>query len=291
MDTNDPTTPSSEPVAESNASETTEVEYADTEAPDTGEEASQEEEEFIDIEKDGKTYKVPKSLQDLLMFQKDYTQKTQTLAEQRRAFDAQRQAQQWEAETQSALFEEEAQAYALRHRLEQFSNVNWQALAQQDVSRYAALQAEYTQLKDASDRISGNIEGRRAELASKHEQETATALQNALAHLNKPRPDMGWDGKFDADKRASLTKFGLNLGFTDEELSNTSHPLMIQTLNLARIGMESLKAKAASLRQPQEATPVTVVASGKTRSGPFNPDKLPMKEWVKWREKQIARKT
>lgn len=290
--TTDTTTPNGEPVAENNVTAPEVVNQAETEEinADAADEGGSPDEEFLDIEKDGKTYKVPKSLQDLLMFQKDYTQKTQSLAEQRRTFEATRQAAQWEAETKSALFQEEAQAFAIQQRLGQFQNVNWQALAQQDVQRYAALQAEYTQLKDANDRLSDSIDGRRAELVAKREQETATALSNALAHLNKPRPEMGWDGKFDADKRASLTKFGLDLGFTDEELSNTSHPLMIQTLNLARIGMETLRAKAASLQTQQEARPVTVVASGKTRTGPANPDKLPMKEWVKWREKQIARK-
>ena len=63
---------------------------------------------------------------------------------------------------------------------------------------------------------------------------------------------------------------------------------MVQTLNLARIGYESLRAKSASLKQQQEVKPVTVVASGKTRTGPVNPDKLPMKEWIKWREKQVS---
>lgn len=293
MDTTDQTAPAPETVFETNAP-TQEVETTEepnlTETPEEGDE-QESQEEFIDIEQNGKTYKVPKSLESLLMFQKDYTQKTQTLAEQRRDLEATRQATEWEAGTKAALFKEEAQAFALDQRLEQFANVNWPALAQQDMQRYASLQAEYTQLRDARSKIGEAIDGRRAELIENRERQTATALHKAMEHLNKPKPDMGWDGKFDTAKRESLTKFGLQLGFTDEELSNTSHPLMVQTLNLARIGYESLKAKSASLSRPQEAKPVTVVASGKTRTGPANPDKLPMKEWLKWRDKQIERKS
>lgn len=295
METNDYAT---NPAEEAPATEAPEQEVnpndeplaaQDAEEADTDGEGS-EQEEFIDIEKDGKTYKIPKSVEDLLMFQKDYTQKTQSLAEQRREFETQRQALQWEAETKEALFNEEAQLLTVRQRLDQFQNVNWQALAQQDVQQYAALQAEYTQLKDYADRLSGTVEGRRAELSYKREQETAISLQKAIDHLNRPRPEMGWDGKFDADKRASLTKFGMDLGFTNEELSNTSHPLMIQTLNLARIGYETLRKQSASLKTTSEAKPVPQVATGKTRTGPVNPDKLSADEWLKWRENQLARK-
>jgi len=276
--TNDAPTPE---VTENEADELLEA--------DADESAAETEEEFIDIEKDGKTYKVPKSVQDLLMFQKDYTQKTQTLAEQRRELEAQRQATQWETETREALFQEKAQLVTVQQRLAQFANVNWQALAQQDIQQYAAAQAEYTQLKDVHDRLSGHVEGRESELAAHREQATATALTKAIEHLNKPNPSLGWDGKFDADKRSNLTKFGMQLGFTNEELTNTSHPLMIQTLNLAKIGYEALQKQAASLKQQPQANPVPQVAAGKSRSGPANPDKLPMDQWVKWRERQIAK--
>jgi len=256
-----------------------------------GDEAPEEEEE-LDI--DGNPLKVPKSLAEKLkarmMMQADYTQKTQTLAEQRKAIEAERQATQWEAETNKQLFNEEAQLYNVRQRLEQFQGINWAALAQQDMQQHAVMQAEYTQLRDYHDRLSGHVEGRRNELASHREQATAIALERAVQHLNTPKSDIGWDGKFDADKRASLTKFGMDLGFTNEELSNTSHPLMIQTLNLARIGYETLRKQNAALKQAKpEAKPVPVVATGKTRTGPSNPDKLSTDEWVKWRESQLAK--
>lgn len=252
-------------------------------------EAPPQEEEFVEVEKDGKTYKVPKSIEDLLMFQRDYTQKTQTLAEQRRELEAQRQATEWEARTRAELFQEEAQLFNVAQRLQQFQNVNWQALAQQDMQQYAVLQAEYTQLRDFADRLSGTVEGRKAELAAKRDSDMQSSLHRAVEHLSKPNPALGWDGKFDAEKSKALTQFGLSLGFTNEELSNTSHPLMIQTLNLARIGMEALKKQSATLKAQPQAQPVPTVATGKTRTAPSNPDKLPMKDWVKWRESQIRK--
>jgi hypothetical protein len=296
MDTNDTTNPAPEAdEAEAPEVETTETLAAaepDENAEDGGE-APEEEEEELDL--DGLKLRLKKAYAEKVkagfMKNSDYTQKTQHTAEERKQLAEMRQSLEWESQTKAALFNEEAQLLTLNQRLEQFQNVNWQALAQQDVQQYAALQAEYTQLRDFHERLSGHVEGRRSELSSHREQATATALQKAVEHLSKPKPDLGWDGKFDADKRASLTKFGMDLGFSNEELSNTSHPLMIQTLNLARIGYETLRKQNASLKtSPSEAKPVPQVATGKTRTGPVNPDRLSTEEWVKWRERDLAKK-
>lgn len=299
MDFNTSTNPETEaPEAEAPEVETPEDELEfesdDTEAEAEVEadgETPHEEEEFIEVERDGKTYRIPKAAEPLLMFQQDYTRKTQDLAEQRRELETRRQASEWEEQTRAALFNEEAQLYQVRQRLEQFSGVNWQAVAAENPQQAVAWQAEYTQLKDIHDRLSGHVEGRKSELAQKREQEAAITYQRAVEHLNRPRPELGWAGKFDADKRASLTQFGMELGFTNEELSNTSHPLMIQTLNLAKIGYETLRKQSAGLKKATpEAKPVPQVAAGKTKTGPFNPDKLPPEQWMKWRETQLSKK-
>ena len=300
MDTNDTTNPIAEApdtsapeVATEDTSDDNLIADASYENDDEGDEAPEEDEE-LDI--DGNPLRVPKTLAEKLkarmMMQADYTQKTQALAEQRKAIEAERQAVAWEAETKQALFNEEAQLLTVRQRLEQFQGLNWAALAQQDMQQHAVMQAEYTQLKDYHDRLSGHVEGRRNELRNNSEQATAITLERAVQHLNTPKPDIGWDGKFDAEKRTSLTKFGMDLGFTNEELSNTSHPLMIQTLNLARIGYETLRKQNATLKKAPtaEARPVPQVATGKTRTGPSNPDKLSAEQWVKWRESELAKK-
>jgi hypothetical protein len=284
-------------IAEAPEAEAPEVDENEALADESADEADLdgeglEEDEELDI--DGDPIRVPKTLAEKLkarmMMQADYTQKTQALAEQRKALEVERQATQWEAETKQQLFQEEAQLLTVRQRLEQFQGVNWAALAQQDMQQHAVMQAEYTQLKDFHDRLSGHVEGRRSELNSKVEHERAISLERAVQHLNSPKPDIGWDGKFDADKRANLTKFGMELGFTNEELSNTSHPLMIQTLNLARIGYETLRKQNATLKQAApQAKPVPTVATGKTRTGPSNPDKLSADEWLKWRESNLAK--
>lgn len=296
MENTDVTNPAEEvATSDTPTPEVTDETLTADEPDEIADEGGEEPEEEEDLDLDGVKLRLRKTEAEKLkagfMKNSDYTQKTQTLAEQRRELETQRQATEWEMQTRQELFNEEAQLVTLNQRLQQFQGLNWQALAQQDPQQSIALQAEYTQLKDYHDRLSGHVEGRRAELAAHREQSTATALHRAVEHLSKPNANLGWDGKFDADKRASLTKFGIELGFTNEELSNTSHPLMIQTLNLARIGYETLRKQNASLKtKTPEAKPVPQVATGKTRTGPVNPDRLSPEEWVKWREREIARK-
>jgi hypothetical protein len=295
MENNETTNPAEAPeadapevAAEADETETLTAEDADADADGGGAEP----EEFVELEKDGKVYKVPKAVEDLLMFQQDYTKKTQTVAEQRKEIEAKRQAIEAEESTRRELFKEEAQLYAVKQRLEQFQNVNWQQLAAQDVQKYAAAQAEFTQLKDYADRLSGHVEGRKAELTRSYELERANELNRAVEALSKPRPDVGWDGKFDADKRARLTEFGMKVGgYTNEELAATVDPRSIQILHLAQLGYETLRKQSATLKKPvPEAKPVPQVAQGKTRTGPVNPDRLSPEEWVKWRETQLAKK-
>ena len=98
MDLSTPTNPETEATeAEEREVETPETLEADAEAelPEGEEEAAPpEEEEELDI--DGNPLKVPKSLAEKLrarmMMQADYTQKTQTLAEQRKVLEAHRHA-------------------------------------------------------------------------------------------------------------------------------------------------------------------------------------------------------
>lgn len=293
MDTNDPTNPEAE-APEAEAPEVDNDE-AETLAADADEYADEDGEDSEELDIDGEPIRVPKTLAEKLkarmMMQADYTQKTQALAEQRREIEAQRQATQWESQTREALFNEEAQLLSVRSRLNQFAQVNWQGLAAEDAGQYAALHAEYTQLKDIHDGLSGQVEGRKHQLASMQEQVTAISLERALVDLSSPDPSNGWDGKFDADKSRKFTDFLMKKGANPEVLRTILDPLSIKIINLAMIGDETLRKSNATLKKaPTEAKPVPTVVSGKTRTGPSNPDKLPMDQWLKWRESDLAKK-
>jgi len=296
MEIDETTNPETEVTS---TAEATEVDAQETlaadEADDYADDGGEGEEEFEELDIDGDPLRVPKTaaekLKARMMMQADYTQKTQSLAEQRREFEAQRQAMAWESQTREALFNEEAQLLNVRSRLDQFAQVNWQALAQEDAGQYAALHAEYTQLKDHYDGLYGNVEGRKSQLAAMREQATAISMERALQDLSTPDPSTGWDGKFDADKSKKLTDFLVKKGANPEVLKTILDPFVIKMAHLAMIGDEALRKQSASLKgNPAAARPVPQVATGKTRTGPVNPDRLSPEEWVKWRESSLAKR-
>ena len=223
---------------------------------ETQEGDEQEEEGQIEVEEvefNGKKYSVPKELAPNLMMQSDYTRKTQEVAELRKETEAERTSWQQQRQIQEQLFSEKADLLQVEKRLGAFRNVNWQQWQAQDPNGATAALAEYTQLRDYAQGLSGHIQGRQAELASQFEQSTVTRLNKAVEALSKPDPKLGWDGKFDTGKREQLSGFGKELGFSDEELAGTDHPLMIKTLHLAKIGYDTLKRQNATpARTPAE---------------------------------------
>jgi hypothetical protein len=65
--------------------------------PDAPPEVETSDDDSEEVDYEGEKYKLPKKLKDALLRQQDYTQKTQQVAEQRRAIEAQAQQVQQHA--------------------------------------------------------------------------------------------------------------------------------------------------------------------------------------------------
>ena len=256
-------------VIEPTASTEAEPEELATEETQEGDEQEEEGQiETEEVEFNGKKYAVPKELAPNLMMQSDYTRKTQEVAELRKETEAERASWRQQAQIREALFEEKAELHQIDKRLNAYRSTNWQQWQVQDPNGYQAAMAEYTQLRDYKEGLNGRIQGREAELASQFEQSTVNRLNKAVEALSKPDPKLGWDGKFDTVKREQLSSFGKELGFSEEELAGTDHPLMIKTLQLAKIGFEALKKQqTAPARTPAE--PAAKVPTSRANS-PIN---------------------
>jgi hypothetical protein len=249
--------------------------------------------EFDEVDFKGNKYKIPKELAPIIAqaenLEAGYTRRFQEASELRKAVEAERQTFQREQQINSEMSQEISQLLSVESRLNQFVGINWQQLYAENPQNAGALNAEYTQLRDAYGELHGTVQNRKAEIAAIHEQQTATMYSQSIEALSKPDPERGWAGKFDVTTRDTLTKFGKEIGYSDEELAGTNHPLMIKTLNLARIGYESLKKqKAAASPQKTVANPVPQVGASKSRSS-VDPDKLPIDQWVKYERERLRK--
>ncbi len=99
---------------------------------DTPEGESEEaEEETAEIERDGKTFKIPAALKDDFLRQADYTRKTQELAETRKelASHIEQAKQASEGEINAR-----AKAVAIDAAIKQYENVDWDGLQARDAN-------------------------------------------------------------------------------------------------------------------------------------------------------------
>ena len=283
-----------------NLAETPEVETETVvDAPEL--EAAEQEDENPDallgddseeVDYEGNRYKIPKALVPALMKNQDYTQKTQALAEERRAFEetyrAERETFQRETEVQQALIDDVSQDRAIEGRLQYLKTVNPNTLDPQQAQQYWN---EFNMLRASKDEVTNRIESRKAELAAERERSDANTLRQAINALKQPDESLGWSGNYDEPTRVRLTNVAKELGVTDQQIAAIRDPITIKALNLASIGLETLKKQRAALKTTKpEAKPVPQVGASRTK-GVVDPDKMSADEWAKWRNKQVYGKS
>ena len=279
------TTPST--VLEVTPAEVNEVEEI-LEAVD-GEEATDEltEEELEELSVGGKQYRLPKEIAAMVVKAENadavVTRKTQSLAEERKAVQAEREQFHREAETNNALINEVGQIRTIEARLAQFQNVNWQQWYDANPTEAGKAQAEYTQLRDFHGNLAGNIEARKAELAASTESRRATSMSHATEVLSKPMPELGWDGKFDDAKRKDMRDFLLKNNVKESVIASIDNPEIILLTHLAMLGAKSFQQQKAAATPPKiVAEPVPTVVTGKSRAS-VDPDKMSQAQFNKWR--------
>ena len=111
-------------------------------------EVEQPEDEAEEVEFEGKAYKVPKEIKGALLRQSDYTQKTQELATLRKQAEDRMQFAEAQQQLMAAVHQEATEYAALKKQLENFNNMDWQALYSADPGQAFGLQAQANRLKE-----------------------------------------------------------------------------------------------------------------------------------------------
>ncbi|WP_309091123.1 hypothetical protein, partial [Phenylobacterium sp.] len=215
---------------------------------------------------------LPGALKGAFLRQADYTRKTQELAEQRRALEAERGAWQGASADRATLA-------ALERQLEAFEGVDWRALADGEPERAHDLWEAYQDTQRLRDDFAQALshaerqdELRRAREAAERMAETGRKLSQEIE---------GWS----PETAAKLVEYAQAFGVTLEELAETADPRLWKLLHKAwradQAGQEELAARAQSVR------PAVSVAGLATGGGVR--DELGTKEWMRRRNEQMAK--
>lgn len=256
----------------------------DTEAEDSPEEGEPEaaadddgaDDDLMDVEIDGKTFRVPK---DAAFRQADYTQKTQALAEQRKEVEAaiERLNGASEAETKAL-----ANVAYIEAQIAQYNDIDWQQWDQVDPVAANKARWELTELNRVKDGAIGNYQQARTQAQLLAQQETAKRLEQGQRVLAERIP--GWG----QDKAAAILDFGQKTyGFSREQLQSIDDPLAILVLHDAmefrKVANKAATAKKIEKQQAIKPAP-TVKGGAKVIRGLS--DDLPTDEWIRRRNAQ-----
>lgn len=241
-----------------------------------------EDDELEEVEHDGKKFKLPKALKPALMFQADYTRKTQEVAEIRRNLEA---AVAKQTEIDETVLTSRAKVVSIDAQLAEYGKVDWETWDRTDPQASNAAWRAYERLKDAKGIAEADLAKTVKERDVEAQRHRATQLDEARATLAKEIP--GWGPEL----ATKLQEYGTTVGFSRAELAEVTDPRAIKLLHLAMIGAEAKKTKAATqtLQQQQKTKPAPAVGG---RSAPATglSDRLTPEEWARRRNEQLSKR-
>jgi len=302
-----------------------ETEVSETQYDDNGEpiepEAAEIEDDSEEVEHDGQKYKIPKALKSALLFQADYTRKTQEVAEERRALAAEREAfTAREAAIEAAaqdVVEAKAKAVALSQTLAEYDDVDWNGWEQrirqlraagrhedaaQDQFDLDSAWRKRDQLKQAHTTALSEAETKAKKVAddltAAQSEERTKLLREGHAVLARDIPNWG------PELGRELIGFGSKaFGFTPDEIAGITDPRMMKVLHAVFLADKASKETAAAdktrktvqtLEQQQQVRPAATVGARSPATTPSTAtpasDRLSTEAWMKQEQARLARK-
>lgn len=229
-----------------------EGEVAEAEAlPEEGEQAQEAEEddgELVEIE--GKSYRVPKELKGMVLMHKDYTQKTQEVADQRRAVEERAQALQQREQVLGASFEKAVEFRQVQDRLAYFEALDWNALVDADPAQAQKLTIAYQQLQREAQAKLTELQQTQAQAQQLTETQRQQLLTEAMSDLRARLPGFG-PQTVEQIRKAAEEHYGIK----GEELDGLVDARHVHVLHDAMKWRELQAKRPQAMQKVAEAAP------------------------------------
>jgi len=262
-----------QPPLEADAEATEEVESeeaTDDNPDDQAEEEEQSEDEvpaLLKLKVNGED--VEKPLDEVVALAQqglDYTQKTQQVAEQRKELETyaqqiqlQEQAFQQQVQLNNVLIEEVAKITSLDQQLNQYANVNWQQLSDNDFVEAQKLFFTYNQLQQERSQLVSQFEVKKQQVVQKQTQLMAEKIAKGKEILAKEIPN--WS----PETNQALLSTGKDYGFSDVELNAIVDPRHVKVLHDA-MQWRKLQQNSVVKKKVSNAKPVVKPGSKDTKA-------------------------
>jgi len=259
---------------EAEAEETTDEVETEEEATEESDDEAEEEEQSQDevpailkLKVNGED--VEKPLDEVVALAQqglDYTQKTQQVAEQRKELEAyaesikaQEQAFQEQMQLNNVLIEDVAKITSLDQQLNQYANVNWQQLSDNDFVEAQKLFFTYNQLQTERSQLVSQFEAKKQQVVQKQSQLMAEKIAKGKEVLAKEIPN--WS----PETNQALLSTGKDYGFSDAELNSIVDPRHVKVLHDA-MQWRKLQQNSVVKKKVSNAKPVVKPGSKDTKA-------------------------
>jgi hypothetical protein len=256
--------------AEAEDTEEVESEEATEESDDEAEEEEQSQDEvpaILKLKVNGED--VEKPLDEVVALAQqglDYTQKTQQVAEQRKELEAyaesikaQEQAFQEQMQLNNVLIEDVAKITSLDQQLNQYANVNWQQLSDNDFVEAQKLFFTYNQLQQERSQLVSQFEAKKQQVVQKQTQLMSEKIAKGKEILAKEIPN--WS----PETNQALLSTGKDYGFSDAELNSIVDPRHVKVLHDA-MQWRKLQQNSTVKKKVSSAKPVVKPGSKDTKA-------------------------
>lgn len=255
---------------------------------DSGDQLEHTEEENEDIDVDGKKFALPKSAAEKLkaerMMHADYTQKTQSVAEERKAVAAEREQVQRQSQEHQQYIQDYAKVVALDDQLAELNKIDLAQYVDTDPQGVQRIMLQKQALESQRNQAANAVMQKQQQHAMNEQQSIAKQVHEADAYFKREIP--GWT----AARSDQLLQYGVAAGIPSVALSKAvlNQPALAKLLHKAELYDSLLKKQAPKPAAPPEAKPVPQV--GGNASAKKDPTKMSPSEFRAYRQKIISKR-
>lgn len=232
------------------------------------------EDDSEEIEFNSKAYKLPREIASAVKdMQKDYTVKTQAVAEQRKAFEAQAQFHQ-------ENIREVAQLEAVNSSLAEFAQVDWMTVSQQDPAMFQQLSAQQKQLEEKRNQLAGNLNAKYQKSTQDRQLQEAKLAEESESEIKRIIKD--WSPELDSKlQRFATDRYGFPRDSVGEYKKD---PKVAKLLHDAYVGQQIIQKQMNNKPKVAQANTAQTLSGSNSKTSK-NPAEMSDAEYAKWRKK------
>lgn len=270
------------PAAEDSNSQGAENQYDDHGDADSQEQTAEDEEE---VEIGDRKVALPKSLAEKLkserMMQSDYTQKTQSVAEERKQVQAEREQIAQHREQAKQYMDELADLRSIDKQLEKINKFDLSEYVDSDPVFVLKVQEQRRALEAERATLAGNITQKQNDQALNEQQSLAKRVQDAEAYIGREIKGVT------KERIEALGAYASSQGMDQKAISRAFIETPQVAVFMHKAELYDALMKKQSPKPPPVAAAKPAIRVGASASVQKDPSRMSDREFAQWRQSQI----